>query len=205
MKPVRLLVYQDFLCPWCYVGHARLAALKAAFGEDLEIEERAFLLRPEPAPEADLGAVRSRFGRYRRLAREEPRCAFQPWRGERPPRAWSLPAQVVHRAARERAAGPADAFRLAGVLFRATFAESLDVAEETVLRGLWQRAGLSGADFPDLADAALQGAVRAEHREALELGVTGVPAVRPAGLDFALVGAQPEVTWRRLIERQLAA
>ncbi len=205
MKPVRLVVYQDFLCPWCYVGHVRLAALEEAFGDDLELEGRAFLLRPEPAPDSDLERVRRRFARYEGLAREEPRCTFRPWRAPRAPRAWSLPAQVLHRAARERAEDPAAPFRLAGVLFRATFAESRDVAEQEVLRDAWLEAGLPEAALPDPADPALRRAVLEEHREALEIGVTGVPAIRPPGLDFALVGAQPEATWRRLIERQLAA
>ena len=45
---------------------------------------------------------------------------------------------------------------------------------------------------------------RTEHAEAVELGATGVPAVRLAGNSAVIVGAQPTELYRRWIERSLA-
>ena len=45
----------------------------------------------------------------------------------------------------------------------------------------------------------------AEHEEAVELGVGGVPAVRLAGSDVAITGAQPTESYRRWIRRSLEA
>ncbi len=45
------------------------------------------------------------------------------------------------------------------------------------------------------------GQVHDEHREALEVGVTGVPGLRMTGIDAVVVGAQPLETYRRWIER----
>jgi predicted DsbA family dithiol-disulfide isomerase len=69
------------------------------------------------------------------------------------------------------------------------------------LQALWGEAGLPAEGFgrclaPDLLER-----TAAEHREATELGVTGVPAVRVADLDAFVLGAQPLETYRRWIER----
>jgi predicted DsbA family dithiol-disulfide isomerase len=43
-----------------------------------------------------------------------------------------------------------------------------------------------------------------DHNEAVELGMTGVPAVRVAGSDAFLMGAQPLAVYRRWVARLLA-
>ena len=43
----------------------------------------------------------------------------------------------------------------------------------------------------------------AEHADALEQGVTGVPAARLEGQDAILVGALPLETYRRWLQRNL--
>jgi predicted DsbA family dithiol-disulfide isomerase len=45
--------------------------------------------------------------------------------------------------------------------------------------------------------------VLAEHDQAVELGVGGVPAVRLAGGDVAITGAQPTEAYRRWIQKNL--
>jgi hypothetical protein len=40
-----------------------------------------------------------------------------------------------------------------------------------------------------------------EHNEAVSLGITGVPALRVAGTDAFVTGAQPLATLRRWTER----
>lgn len=199
MTPVRLVVHSDYLCPWCYVAAWRLERVAREAG-DVEITWRSFLLRPHPSPRS-----REAFVRYtqswRRPAAEPDAPPLRPWpdAGEEGPPSHSLPPHLVaHAAAR---LGP-DAFaRLHGRLLRAYFEEARDITAPETLRAIWAEAGLEPAAFDAAGDPALRDAVLAEHREALELGITGVPAVRPAGHDAFVLGAQPLATYRRWVAR----
>jgi predicted DsbA family dithiol-disulfide isomerase len=83
-------------------------------------------------------------------------------------------------------------------------AQSRDISDRATLRELWGELGLpaealAAADAPDVLEQ-----VRVEHAEALELGVTGVPAVRLADGDVAIVGAHPVELYRRWVNRMRA-
>ena len=45
---MRLIVYSDYLCPWCYNASVRLRSLEEEMGADLDLVWRSYLLRPEP-------------------------------------------------------------------------------------------------------------------------------------------------------------
>ena len=81
----------------------------------------------------------------------------------------------------------------------------LDVSDTDTLFRLWREVGLPDDGFADREDPAFVEQIIGEHNESLELGVSGVPAVRLADSDVAIVGAQPIETYRRWIERRLAA
>ena len=57
MSPVNLIVYSDYLCPWCYNAAVRLRRLEGELGADLHLEWRSFLLRPRPDPGRTLEAL----------------------------------------------------------------------------------------------------------------------------------------------------
>jgi len=112
-----------------------------------------------------------------------------------------VPPHVVAKAA---ATLGTDAFaKVDERLFHAYFAENRDVTDWTTLRAIWREAGLPEADFARTADPALVERTFAEHSEALEQGVTGVPAVRIEGRAGLVVGAQPIETYRHWIGRVL--
>lgn len=202
MEPVELVVYSDFLCPWCYDAAVRLERLEDEFRGGLWLQWRAYLLRPEPRP-PDLERFRAYTRSWLRVAEDEPGCRIRTWQGDTAPPTHSVPAQVLARAG--RAHGDAAARRLRDRLFLAYFHESRDISDADTLHALWSEAGLPADAWPDLEDASAIRAVMAEHEEALHLGATGVPAVRLADQDFVLVGAQPEETYRRWVRRVRAA
>jgi predicted DsbA family dithiol-disulfide isomerase len=196
---VRLIVYSDYLCPWCYLAEHRLVRLQAELGPALELEWRSFLLRPRPEPGRDL----HRFVRYTqswlRPAAEPEAPVFRVWESSEGPPTHSVPA---HLAAKAAAALGADAFAaLHARLLRAYFEESRDISRAETLRALWSEAGLPPAAFETCTEPALLERTIAEHNEAVSLGVTGVPAVRVTGTDAFVTGAQPLETYRRWIER----
>ncbi|HEX2485384.1 MAG TPA: DsbA family protein [Myxococcota bacterium] len=205
MTPLRLRVWSDYLCPWCYNASVRLARLEEELGPALEIEWRAYLLRPTPRAPGDPAEDLRRFVRYTqswlRPASEPDGGRFRVWETTEGPPSHSVPAHVAAKAA--QAVGP-DAFRrLHARLLEAYFAENRDVSRREVLRALWDEVGLPADAFERASDPALERVVRAEHEEALELGVTGVPAAQLAGMDAALVGALPLETYRRWLRRRL--
>lgn len=206
MTPLRLRVWSDYLCPWCYNASVRLRRLEDELGPALELEWRAYLLRPHPAPPGgDRDETLRRFARYTqswlRPAGEPDAGRFRVWEtGEGPP-SHSVPAHVAAKAARRL--GP-DAFRaLHERLLAAYFAENRDISAPEVLTRLWREAGLPEGAVGDTRDPDLVREVLADHAEALDLGVTGVPAARLEGMDAAVVGALPLETYRRWIARHL--
>jgi predicted DsbA family dithiol-disulfide isomerase len=184
----------------------RLQALERELGPALELEWRAFLLRPTARPAGgDADEALRRFVRYTqswlRPAAEPDAGSFRVWETSEGPPSHSVPAHVAAKAAREL--GP-EAFRaLHPRLLRAYFAENRDISAPAVLEAVWREAGLPPEAFARASDPDLAREVMAEHEEALELGVTGVPAAQLAGMDGALVGALPLETYRRWIRRHL--
>jgi predicted DsbA family dithiol-disulfide isomerase len=199
--PVHLVVWSDYLCPWCYLGAARLARLEEEFGDALRIEWRAFLLRPTPQEGRTLERFRAYTQSWLRPAAEPDAPSFRPWASDAGPPSHSIPAHLVAKAA--AALGP-DAFAaMHQRLLRAYFEESLDVSDRATQRTLWSEIGLVEDAFAVVDAPATRAAVLAEHRDALEQGVTGVPAVMMVGNDVPTLGAMPYETYRRWIARAL--
>jgi predicted DsbA family dithiol-disulfide isomerase len=198
---VVLDVWSDYLCPWCHVADTRLAALEREFGDALVLNWKSFLLRPRPEPGRDLEKFRRYTQSWRRAAEEEPAARFQVWGSEEGPPSHSVPAHLAAKAA--AALGPGSFTRMHAALLRAYFELSRDISHPDVLAALWREAGLPEGELKRSEDPALLRQVLAEHEEALELGVGGVPAVRLAGSDVAITGAQPTEAYRRWIRRSL--
>jgi predicted DsbA family dithiol-disulfide isomerase len=203
MAALRLVVWSDYLCPWCYNASERLARLEAELAGELEIEWRAYLLRPEPRPAG--AAEFERFVRYteswRRPAAEPEGGTFRVWESDEGPPSHSVPAHLAAKAARRLGR---DAFAaLHPRLLRAYFAENRDISARATLRSLWGEAGLPSEAFAAVDDPALLRETLADHADALDQGVTGVPAARLLGQDALLVGALPLETYRRWMARNL--
>jgi len=114
-----------------------------------------------------------------------------------------VPAHLVAKAA--AALGAAEFQRVHRALLHAYFAESRDISNARTLWALWAECGLDAAELERVRDPELMRAIAAEHNEAVELGVGGVPAVRLVGNDVAISGAQPLEIYRRWVRRALAA
>lgn len=202
--PVVVLdVWSDYLCPWCFVAATRLGALEREFAGALELRWKSYLLRPRPEPGRDLEKFRRYTQSWLRAADEEPSAGFRVWASDEGPPTHSVPAQLAAKAAAE--VGP-DAFaKFHARLLRAYFVENRDISRAETLAALWCELELPEAALARAADPELMRRVLADHEEALELGAGGVPAVRMAGSDVAITGAQPTESYRRWIRRSLEA
>lgn len=199
MNPVRLQVFSDYLCPWCHLAAHRLKIVEAENEGAIALEWKSFLLRPRPEPERDL----LKFVRYTqgwlRPAAEPDAPRFVPWESGEGPPSHSIPAHTLARAARLH--GEAAARAMHERLLRAYFEESRDISAEPTQRALWRELGLRDDAFAASRDEGLTREVIADHNEAVELGISGVPAVRIVGTDAFLMGAQPLDVYRRWIAK----
>lgn len=198
---VDLVVWSDYLCPWCHLGTQRVQRIEEEFGDAVRVEWRAFLLRPTPEPGRTLERFRDYTRSWLRPAAEPDAPEFRTWASVEGPPSHSIPAHVVAKAA---AALGADAFRaMHDRLLRAYFVESRDITNGATLRALWGEVGLDEAAFRVSDDPATTEAVIADHRDALAHGVSGVPAVMMVGNDVPVVGAMPFESYSRWIARAL--
>lgn len=199
--PVHLVVWSDYLCPWCHLGAARIARLERELGADLRVEWRAYLLRPTPDPNRTLDRFRAYTQSWLRPADEPDAPEFRPWASDAGPPSHSLPAHVLAKAAATH--GPEAFAAIHARLLHAYFVESRDVTDRDTQRALWREIGLAEAGFARVDAPEHRETVLAEHRQALEHGVTGVPAVMMVGNDVPTLGAMTHETYRRWIARAL--
>jgi predicted DsbA family dithiol-disulfide isomerase len=202
VEPVRFIVHSDYLCPWCYNAAVRIDRLERDTPGEVEIEWRSYLLRPKPSPGRDLERFRAYTRSWSRPGAEPDSGTFRVWQGDAGPPSHSIPPQLAAKAAARL--GRASFRRMHERLLRAYFAESRDITERETLRLLWAEVGLPDDEFARIDDPALLREVLAQHREALEAGVTGVPAVQLAGNEAVIVGAHPLDLYRRWVERTRA-
>ncbi|WP_037763031.1 DsbA family oxidoreductase [Streptomyces sp. 142MFCol3.1] len=181
---MRVEIWTDIACPWCYVGRARFDRGLAAFAhrDQVEVVHRSYELNPQ-ASDGDvpiIDAVAAQYGRTReqQVAREEQAAAMAREVGL----GYRVGGRVfgntfdLHRLAhfaktRDRQA------ELMDIAFRANFAEERSVYDRRTQQSLAVEAGLDAAEAREVLENpdAFAAEVRADERLAAELGATGVP------------------------------
>jgi predicted DsbA family dithiol-disulfide isomerase len=204
---MKIDIYSDIVCPWCYVGERRFARALAALPDAAEIEVvfRPFQLDPQ-APDAPVPVreqLARKFGaladamtrRVNDAAAEE--GIVMDW--DRALAANTRTAHRLLRLAREEH-GPAVQRDLAERLFAAHFSEGRDVSDHAQLTALAAAAGMNERRVREyLASGEGAEALEAELRHARAIGVTAVPTFVFAER-FAVAGAQPVATFLEVLE-----
>ena len=199
--PVRLDVFSDYLCPWCYNAAVRIADVEQEYGDRVRIHWRAFPLIPDQQPGRRV-TDKTREGRQR-VAAEEPRALFVTPEIETALPASSVPAQTAAKCAERQGD---DAFaRFHGALFVAQFRDNLDISRRDVL---WTLAGECGLDLARFeADYASGEAYETVLHDCAEgaawFGVSALPTVI-FDETLSLVGAVPTERYRLMIDWILA-
>ena len=206
---IALDILSDPICPWCYIGKARLErAMTARPNHPFSIRWRPFQLNPDMAPEGmDRRAYLERkFGGPAGAARvygaiEEAAASD------------GLP---IDFAAIKRTPNTLDAHRLIGwapagpaqnavvdALFERYFRPGEDIGDKAVLADVAEEAGLErqGIDVLLAGDADLD-AVREEDAAARRAGISGVPTFLVNGR-HVVPGAQAADLWVRIIDELL--
>jgi predicted DsbA family dithiol-disulfide isomerase len=209
---VKVAIWSDVVCPWCYVGTRRfeeaVERFRAEGGGDVEVVHRAFELDPTvPREGVDLDRYLARkFGSADRVAAANDRLGHAGadlgiefrWEGKR--RANTFDAHRLTAWALDTA-GPAAQGALHQRLFRAYFTDGLDIGDHGVLARLAGEVGLdAGAATDVLASDAYAEAVRAEELQAAEHEIHAVPTFVVEDR-WAIPGAQDVDTFVALLRR----
>ncbi|MFS3136314.1 DsbA family oxidoreductase [Gluconacetobacter sacchari] len=197
---MKLEIWSDYACPYCYIGKRFLEAALAEFEHagEVEIVFRAFELDPTSGPAVTtttLDRIMRKYGKSRSDA--QAMIDHITSMGER--------CGLDMRYASVRYTNTFDAHRLTKFaeqhghgadmterLFRAYFTDNSPLADHDVLVGLAQDVGLDG----DAVRATLKGTdfaedVRSDETRASQAGVHGVPFFVFDGA-YGLSGAQPK-------------
>jgi predicted DsbA family dithiol-disulfide isomerase len=209
---MRIDVWSDVICPWCYLGEHRLqlAIDQLAWGEDIAVRWRAYQLDPRaPVEPQDLervvdrkygpGAHAAMTTRLTQLGAAE----GLEYRFDRAQRVNTLDAQRMLLWAGD--VQPTAQMPLARALFKAYFTDGRNVADHDVLSRVMVEVGLDDeAGLRTLASAsAYLDAVESDREAALERGMTGVPAFVIEG-KWLIPGAQEVETMVSVLDRARA-
>ncbi len=211
-KKLRIDVWSDIACPWCYVGKRRLEAALATFphAASVEIAWRAFELDPNAPRKQDTSvSYAERLGKKYGTTEAEARTMIDrmtntaredglDFRFDRIKPGNTFDAhRIIHLA------GAAHGYARQGAvkerLLRAYMTEGEPIGDPDTLVRLGVEAGLDGERVRALlASDAHAEEVRDDENEARELGISGVPFFVLGGV-YAVSGAQSaEVLLRAL-------
>ena len=207
---IRLDIFSDPVCPWCYLGKANLdRALQAHPEHPFAIEWHPFQLNPDmPVEGMDKREyLLARFGDAAKLAQMHQRfrdiaaqngVKMDPDTPQRIPNTLNA-HRLIHWAGLE-----GRQTLLVSALFRAYWIEGRDIGDPDVLADVASQAGMDrrGAARLLASDADLD-VVRAREAQARERGVSAVPTFLIAG-KHVISGAQPPEIWGRAIEAMTA-
>jgi predicted DsbA family dithiol-disulfide isomerase len=209
---VKIEIWSDVVCPWCYIGKRRLERALGEFehADEVEIAWRSFQLNPD-APTSAVPTVDYLARRFGPQAQEMVARVTELALAEGLDLDYGTALTVntldahraLHLAADHGLAGPAKER-----LLRAHFTEGADLSDpDTLARLLSEDEGEIGLD-PDrvramLASTQYADAVRAEAEEAQVLGANGVPFF-VIDRTYGIPGAQPAEVFLRALRTAYA-
>lgn len=211
---MRIEIFSDVGCPWCFIGKRRFERALAQFPhrDQVQVEWKSYQLDPS-LPEHDArseveyltqakgmpeGQVRQMLGHVTAQALDEnlhydfdSLVVANSWKAHR----------LIQRA---KAVSLAAAEELEEQLFSAHFERGEDIGSEQVLAELGQAAGLTAEQVGEaLSDSSWEDRVRADLQEARALGVTGVPFF-VLNRTYGISGAQPTELFAQALEQAWA-
>ena len=206
-RQIRIQIYSDPVCPWCYIGKRRLEkALQVDGAPVVEVSWQAFQLNPEMQPagmdrqsylNAKFGGESNASGVYAQVeaAGREEAIGFRFDRIQRTPNTLDS-HRLIHYARH----WPATQDLVVEALFERYFIDGDDIGDIEILIECAVRAGLEEAPVRQYLEGDVdQDAVREQDVTARQLGIQGVPFFI-VEQRYAVSGAQPPEMFARVFE-----
>jgi predicted DsbA family dithiol-disulfide isomerase len=205
---VKVEIWSDVVCPWCYIGKRRFEQALAGFPQEVEVTYRSFELDPS-APvggrERSVESLGRRYGGVERVlamqeqVREQAAAEGLSFRLGETLHVSSVDAhRLLHLALAD---GRETQARLEEALMSAYFEEARALSDHAVLREIATQAGLDRRRVNEvLTGDEYADAVRADVAQAASYGATGVPFFVLEG-QYAVSGAQPTEVFAEVLEQ----
>ena len=213
---MRVEIWSDVVCPWCYIGKRRfdeaLSRLREqGHGDDIEVVYRAYQLDPSAPPGGSMPAREAyarKFGgeeRADQIIGHVTRIAADSGIEFRMDRAIRANTMLAHRALHRvlTTRGSTDQAALKEELLRAYFTDGRNIGDIDVVVACAERAGLDAGDLREWLDTDGSVAEVVSDIEAAQMrDITGVPAFV---IDdrFLIPGAQEVDVFEQLLIRAL--
>lgn len=206
---MRVDIWSDVVCPWCYIGKARFEKALGSFAhrDEVEVVYRSFELDPARSGgqrETVLDMLSRKYGMPPEQAREaEDRVAGLAraeglgYSSERPVGNTFGLRRVLHLG-KEKGVQ----HELLAAVYQAYFGEARQIFDTTVISEVAGSAGLDAESVRQVMEDGDRYAddVRADEDEARQLGISGVPFF-VFDMALAVSGAQPAETFARALEQ----
>jgi predicted DsbA family dithiol-disulfide isomerase len=212
---MKIEIWSDVVCPWCYVGKRRLETALAGFEhrDEVEVVYRSFELdptAPQHGHELTTGVLARKYGRtedeMRDMQQQLVEVAAQEGLAFRLFENVHTNTVDAHRVLQLALAegGPDLQRELKEALLAAYFVRAEDVGDHDVLRAAARAAGLDAARVDAvLASDEYADAVQADIAQARAYGATGVPFY-VVDRKFGVSGAQPAEVFGQVLEQAWA-
>lgn len=208
MKKMKLEIWSDVMCPFCYIGKRRLEkAIKALNRDDVEIEYKSFLLNADLKTDPSLSA-KQQLADSKGMSLEEVGNMFQQvtemakteglnFDFDKSIVANSINAhRILHLAKQEGKQS-----EVKELLLKAHFEEGKNIDDAPTLQALAEMAGISTEKCIEvLTSNAFSDDIRNDIQRAREIGVQGVPFFVKDG-KYAISGAQPVEVFMEFLEK----
>jgi len=202
---ITLDIISDPICPWCYIGKARLDQAIAETGLDpFDVSWRIFQLNPDMPPE---GMERQQYLQAKFGGADSAKKTYDRVRQYAEASGLKLDFDAIrktpntfdaHRLIRwARTTGNQSA--VVQQLFRRYFEEGQDISDREVLLEIAEKAGMERSVIEQLLAGDADRELLAEEEDAARrMGVNGVPCFIIGGR-YVLQGAQDVETWKKVI------
>jgi predicted DsbA family dithiol-disulfide isomerase len=206
---VRIEIWADVVCPWCYIGKRRLEKALAGFGhrDGVEVVYRSYELdpfAPEQGTESTAQVLARKWGTDESGARQAMAQGDEVARGEGlelrhhdAPHARTLTAHRLLHLAKDEGRQP----ELFEELLASYFTRGESLGDHAVLRRAAATAGLDAGRVEEvLASAEFRDAVLEDVAQARAYGAGGVPFFVLDGR-YGISGAQPTELFEQALEQ----
>lgn len=209
MKKIKVEIWSDIVCPFCYIGKRKFEQALAQFPnpEAIEIEWKSFLLDPEKIPNTTMDVydnLAQRYGKDRswsierhQSVSEQAKTVGLEYHFEKAVNTNTWKAHQLIQLAKSLGKGD----EIEELLFRAYFTEGKNLNSSETLAEIGHEAGISKDDvLYHLEKQSFYPAVQADLEEARNIGVQGVPFF-VFDRKYAVSGAQdPQVFLETLMQ-----
>ena len=196
---LKITMFSDFVCPFCYIGFEVMRKLKPEF--NIELEWRGYQIHPEwPAEGISVDKVRTPSDMDARKAAWQRITAMAEAEGLeiKAPSVFTSSRSALAACEFAREKGKSE--ELEGRIYRAYFVEGANIGDDALVARLAADAGLDEREVAEAIrspryDMRLKNNALAAHQR----GVSGVPTFFIG--EYPLVGAQSSDVMRQILQR----